>query len=219
MITNMDHLVIAAADLDQGISYIKKHLGVDIPFGGVHEQMGTHNHLMKIGDHEFLEVIAVNPRGKNPERPRWFGFDDPYIRRQINRKPLFLTWVINTDHIHECIDRSEISFGRPELISRGNLNWYFALPSDGRLIAGGILPYVIQWQTTHHPAKDMFDGGCRLKKLSIFHPNPSWLSRVLAALKSESLVEINPLPAGNTPYLEAVFDTPIGEKKLVSLSG
>ena len=67
---HLDHLVIAAETLDQGIDYIRATLGVEIPKGGLHKTMGTHNHLMQLGDNTYLEVIATNPEGITPDQPR-----------------------------------------------------------------------------------------------------------------------------------------------------
>ncbi len=61
MKTKLDHLVVAAKGLRQGVEYIRKELGVDMPFGGEHPKIGTHNHLIQLGDDVFLEVIAINP--------------------------------------------------------------------------------------------------------------------------------------------------------------
>jgi hypothetical protein len=46
------------------------------------------------------------------------------------------------DHlvINAFIQKASISLGTPELISRGEARWYFGVPDDGRLIAGGMLP-------------------------------------------------------------------------------
>ena len=78
-----DHLVIGAKDLAQGIDFVKDQLGIDIPYGGVHKTMGTHNHLMQLGNSSFLEVIAINPDGDPVGHPRWYGLDDPFVRQQI----------------------------------------------------------------------------------------------------------------------------------------
>ncbi|MEE8364674.1 MAG: VOC family protein [Gammaproteobacteria bacterium] len=43
-------MVIAADSLEQGVDYVRSTLGVDIPRGGVHQTMGTHNHLMQLGN-------------------------------------------------------------------------------------------------------------------------------------------------------------------------
>lgn len=75
----LDHLTVATLTFEQGIAYIRRALNVDIPFGGAHPLMGTHNCLMQIGDAIFLEVIAPDP-AVTPQRARWFGLDDPEMR-------------------------------------------------------------------------------------------------------------------------------------------
>lgn len=216
MKTRIDHLVVGALNLNQGVSFVKEILGVDIPFGGVHMQMGTHNHLVQLGDDIFLEVIAINPDIDPPGAPRWFGLDDPFIRRQIEKQPVLLTWVVNTKDIKEFVQKAIVSFGKPELIRRGELSWYFGLPDDGRLLAGGMLPYVIEWKTDSHPAANMADAGCRLQSLEIHHPFPQWLQSVLESIDASDLVKVHALPKNEFPYLIAHINTPGGEKKLQS---
>ena len=216
MQTRIDHLVIGAGDLAQGISYVKDFLCVDIPYGGIHTKMGTHNHLMQLGNDIFLEVIAVNPDGKSPETPRWFGLDDPHVREQIKKKPALLNWVVNTENIEELLEQADFSFGKKQLIDRGNLSWYFGLPRDGRLLAGGMLPYVIEWQTDFHPSRNMADTGCRFQHLEIHHPNPTWIKTILTSIGAENLVDIHALHENSTPYLIAYIDTPYGIKLLRS---
>lgn len=216
MQTNIDHLVIGAADLAQGAAYVKETLGVDIPPGGFHPKMGTHNRLMRIGDNVFLEVIAVNPDIDPPASPRWYGLDDPYVRQRIAERPALLTWVVNTSNIENLMKGAEFSFGKPELVSRGDLSWYFGLPDDGRLLAGGFLPYLIDWQVTTHPANGMVDVGCRLRSLEIHHPYASWFESILESIGASGLVRLQNLPRDETPYLTAYIDTPDGLKELQS---
>ena len=219
MRTRIDHLVIGASSLEQGVAYVRETLGVDMPFGGVHLQMGTHNHLMPLGDDVFLEIISINPDIDPPNAPRWFGLDDPFIRRQIEKQPIFLTWVVNTQNIIAFIQKANISFGTPEMLSRGELRWYFGLPEDGRLLAGGMLPYVIEWQTDHHPASKMTDLGCRFKRLEIHHPHPAWIKSILKSIDATDLVTVVALPRNKAPYLIAKIDTPEGERQLHSWNG
>ncbi len=208
--------MIGAKELSQGISYVRECLGVDMPYGGVHLKMGTHNHLMRLGDHVFLEVIAVNPDIDSPDRPRWFGLDDPSVRRRISEQPTLLTWVVNTSDIDRFLRQSPISFGKAELVKRADLSWYFSLPDDGRLLAGGMLPYAIEWQTDRHPAVKMADLGCRFQGLEIHHPYPSWFHSILASIGATDLVKIYPLPQDRTSYLTATIDTPWGKKTISS---
>ena len=145
MRTRVDHLVIAATDIARGVQWAEKALGVLVPRGGVHTTMGTHNHVMRLGEELFLEVIAINPDGPPPLKPRWFGLDDPSVRARLDRSPAFLAWVVNIDDMDGLLASAPMSWGRATPVTRGDLRWRFALPSDGRLLAGGMLPYAIQW--------------------------------------------------------------------------
>ncbi|MCG8352884.1 MAG: VOC family protein [Chloroflexales bacterium] len=216
MKASLDHIVIGAASLDQGVAYVKEHLGVAIPKGGEHAAMGTHNHLMQLGNNVFLEVLAVNPDAPALSRPRWYGFADPFVRRQLARRPQLLTWVVNTPDIAHTLAQSAFSFGEAMLMSRGDLHWYFGVPDDGRLLAGGILPYIIQWQTDTHPSGRLRDLGCTLKQLEIHHPQPDWLASILSAVGAAGCVALKPLEANATPFLAAHIETPIGLKTLSS---
>ena len=214
---NLDHIVIAAETLEAGVAYVKKELGIEMPFGGRHIKMGTHNHLMRIGQDIFLEIIAIDPDLPVPDQPRWFGLDDPYIRVQIRKNPILLTWVANTTDIKTFLSAAPLSFGRAELISRGDLSWYFSLPRDGRLIASGILPYVIEWQTPVHPSENMADLGCRLQQLEIRHPLPEWLKSMIGPVKLPKMVRIKAGSQDKPPSLAASFETPVGTRTLSSL--
>src|SRR4051812_15158493 len=75
-VATLDHITVAALTLEQGIAHVRATLGVDVPFGGAHPLMATHNCLMQIGDGVFLEIIAPDPAA-TPQRARWFALDDP----------------------------------------------------------------------------------------------------------------------------------------------
>jgi hypothetical protein len=200
----------------QGVEYVRDCLGVYMPYGGVHMKMGTHNHLMQIGQGIFLEVIAVNHEIEPPNRPRWFGLDDAFVRQQIEIQPALLTWVVNTRDIDRLMRQATFSLGNTELISRGNLSWHFGLPEDGRLLAGGMLPYAIEWQTENHPSANMADLGCSFHSLEIYHPYSRWLQSAIESIGALDLVKINALPKNEAPYMIAYISTPYGIKKLSS---
>lgn len=217
--TRIDHLVIGASNLVQGAAYVKEQLGVDIPYGGAHDTMGTHNHLMRLGDELFLEVIALNPDREPPNRPRWYGLDDPHVRQSLYNRPALLSWVVNTENINKLLQKTRGAFGEATLISRGKLSWYFGLPDDGRLLAGGMLPYIIDWQVDSHPAKQMADAGCRFQGLDIYHPYPAWLDSILESIGAADLARIHPLPKNSQAFLEAHIETPSGPRVLRSHAG
>ncbi len=210
----LDHLVIAAETLEQGVDYLRSTLGVDIPKGGIHRTMGTHNHLMQLGKESYLEVIAINPDGIVPDHPRWFNLDEQLMRESLQRQPRLITWVVNTPDIQATHRQAGFAIGTPTELSRDDLRWQIALTEDGRLLAHGLLPYVIQWQSQPHPSNAMTDLGCRLVELGIYHNRPEWLRSMLASIGTEHLVSVHELPDSEAPYLAATIDTPDGIKTL-----
>lgn len=205
-----DHLVVAAENLEQGIGYVKEQLGVEITYGGEHPKMGTHNHLARIGEDCFLEVIAACPGLPSPSRPRWFGLDDPLIRRILESGPGLLAWVVNCDDIERLLAAASCSLGRADTISRGGLSWEFGLPADGRLLGGGFIPYAIQWHTAEHPAQGMAEANCRFRALELYHPCADWLTGVLDSIGASGLVKIVQVDDVSLAGMRAIFDTPTG---------
>lgn len=214
----IDHLVIGASSLEQGVQYVRETLGVEIPFGGVHKTMGTHNHLMRLGGEVFLEVIAVNLQGEAALQPRWYGLDDPYVQAQIARQPALLTWVVNTSNLPALLRSVDMDFGVSTAVSRGALSWLFGLPRDGRLLAAGMLPYLIEWKTDAHPSHKMAELGCTLESLEINHPNPDWLSGQLKSVAADGLVAVADAGHLSRPALRARINTPSGIKTLCSVN-
>ncbi len=219
MTTNFDHIVIAADSLEQGVSWLKEKFGMDIPVGGEHPLMGTHNHVMQLGDGAYLEVIAINPTAPAPTRPRWFSLDDPFIRTRLAQEPLLLTWVINTSDVTRLQAQTDFPFGIVEPMHRGDLRWLFTIPQDGQMPAAGFLPTIIQWQSSPHPSGRMADLGCRLQRLTIHHPRADWLTEILTAIDAAHLVTVESLSPNDVPYFTLEVTTPQGAVRLVSRVG
>ena len=212
---NLDHIVIAAASLRAGIDYLQSTLGVDIPKGGLHQTMGTHNHIMQLGNDAYLEVIAINPDAQAPTHPRWFGLDSANLRAALAKQPRLIAWVMNTTDIKRLVKDVSFDLGVPTALSRNQLKWAIALPDDGRLLADGMLPYCIQWLSKPHPSQGMTDLGCLLQSLTIHHNRPRWITDRLDAMEASHLVEIETLPDSESPYLSATIDTPGGTVTLI----
>ena len=213
----LDHIVVAAASLQQGVDYLGEQLGVDIPKGGFHQTMGTHNHLMQLGDDIYLELIAIDPAAAAPAHPRWFALDQELQRAALRRQPRLITWVMNTPDIQGLAAAIDFDIGKPTALSRDDLHWEIALPDDGRLLAGGLLPYCIQWHSSPHPAGGMADLGCRLESLAIHHNRPAWIAARLAALGADHLADVVELTDSEAPYLAAGIRTANGNSvKLLS---
>lgn len=211
MNTRLDHIVVAARDLESGADYIEKTLGVQVPDGGRHEMMATHNKVMTLGNDVYLEVVAINPEMTPPRQPRWFGLDDPAVIASLQRSPRLLTWAVNTDDLTQLVAGSNIATGSVQQAERGDLRWKVALTDDGRLSAGGFFPLCIQWQTDFHPSTRMADLGCRLVKLDLVHPYPDWLSDTLESIGADHAVTISGTQGNQPASIRAHIESPTGQ--------
>jgi hypothetical protein len=103
----VDHLVVFAASLDEGVAWCEATLGITPGPGGQHALMGTHNRLFKMATphhpQAYFEIIAIDfaasevqesptwsPKSfKNPlewpawHRTRWFDMDDQALRQRV----------------------------------------------------------------------------------------------------------------------------------------
>jgi len=154
---NFDHIAIAAPTLAEGADYIRNLTGLTFPTGGEHPDMGTHNLLTAIGPDTFAEVIAINPDAPAPDRPRWFGLDNPTEQAKF---PCTQAWVLRTDDIDGCIAKAAelgIDLGRATPFRRDALRWRFAVTDDGEIPLNGAAPLLLQWDETgpSHPASRM----------------------------------------------------------------
>ncbi len=210
----LDHIVIAAHSLEQGVEYIRSELGIDVPKGGFHATMGTHNHLMQLGNEAYLELIAINPDAEIPTHPRWFGLDEDLMRESLRRRPRLITWVMNTPDIQNVKQTAKFDIGMPTELRRNDLRWKIALSDDGRLLGNGLLPYVIQWQSQPHPSNGMADTGCRLLSIDIHHNRTDWIKEKLVSINAEHLVTIHGIDDLQSPFLSVQIETPSGIKVL-----
>lgn len=204
----LDHIVIAAHSLEQGYDHVERALGVRPAPGGKHPKMGTHNGLLSLGEGVYLEVIAIDPQGDDPGRPRWFGLDNPRLQAELRRSPRLLHWVARTDDIHAAV-AALAELGKVHRMSRGEFEWDITIPDDGELLEGGLIPSVIAWGDTPHPTTRLPDSGCRLLDLRGLHPQPKRVAARLRALGAELPLEASPAPA-----LLAQVQTPFGIRRL-----
>jgi hypothetical protein len=210
--TELDHITVAAHSLAQGLAYLRDALGVDLPYGGAHPRMATHNHLLRLGPALFLELIAIDPAAPPPARPRWFQLDDPALQAELAIAPRLLTWVVRTRQIAELFLASDRPLGAIEPMTRGDLRWLLTFPNDGTLVDGGLYPSVIQWPDGAHPASRMPDLGCALERFEAIHPDPDAYRRSLASIGADRHIAIEAAPAGTPPRLAAHIHTPHGKR-------
>ncbi|ODV14565.1 MAG: hypothetical protein ABT20_00165 [Rubrivivax sp. SCN 70-15] len=210
----VDHLVVAAASLAEGVAWCEATLGVTPAAGGRHALMGTHNRLLKIASEAFpdayLEILAIDPDAPPPARPRWFGLD----KLDLSAGPRLIHLVARStmlDMHRWGLINVGLNPGNPLRASRetahGSLSWEILVRDDGRLECGGALPTLIQW-SGRHPTADLPDSGVTLQRLAL-HGVPDRAREVLR-LRGATV------SAGPGPAVQAVLAAPRGDVTLES---
>jgi Glyoxalase-like domain len=211
----LDHLVVAAASLAEGVQGCEAVLGVTPGPGGRHPLMATQNRLFDISSEAFprafFEIIAIDPAAPPPGRARWFGLDTVDLRGG----PRLLHWVARSSAVDaqsRALRTAGFDIGPAIAASRdtpqGRLEWRLSVREDGRLLAGGALPTLIDWGRTPHPTASMLAPGVTLQGLTLRGLTPA----VLQALGASGWAHA----ADIGPALSVTLDTPRGRVTLTS---
>jgi hypothetical protein len=219
--SQVDHLVVAAETLEQGVQWCEATLGLVPGPGGEHPLMGTHNRLLPVAGpaypRAYLEIIAINPAARAPSRRRWFDLDDPLLQDAVRLAPRLVHFVASTADAARAIKAlRQLGIERGPLVRaerptpRGVLRWQISVRRDGQRLFYGTLPTLIQWGDAH-PADGMSDAGLSLQALRVSHPRPADVRAAHAAIGLVGVtVEQGP------PNLVAILATPKGRVELES---
>jgi len=168
MSMELDHLVVGAATLEEGVAWCERVLGATPGPGGKHALMSTHNRLLNISGpnhpRAYLEIIAIDPDAPPPGRARWFDLDQPALREALAQGPGLIHWVSRVPNLDAALAnwRGEgVDAGEAIAASRGNLRWRIALREDGRRLRREALPVLIEWGEAH-PTDTMAASGVQL---------------------------------------------------------
>jgi hypothetical protein len=233
MHTQIDHLVIVAQSLEQGVQWCEDTLGITPGPGGEHTLYGTHNRLFKVASPAnpmaYVEIIAIDPKAVRPKRAcptRWFDMDDPALQKAVAKEPRLVHFVVNTPDIRAArmairmqgIDRGPaISANRRT--NRGTLNWQISVRADGQRLFDGCMPTLIQWGKPEatdplklHPRNTLTRSGVTLQSLEVIHPSAAKLQAAYDA------IELNRVTVTEgAANLKATLQTPKGVVVLESL--
>ena len=214
----LDHLVVAAATLEQGVAWCEATLGITPGPGGKHVAFGTHNRLFKVASEAFpqayFEIIAIDPEGRAGRR-RWFALDDPAMQESLAAEGPRLVHFVARSTMLDMHRWGLITVvhhpGDPLRASRqtasGLLEWEILVRDDGAFECGGALPTLIQWRGVH-PTDNMPDSGVVLKSLTLRGLPP----RAREVLRLRGV----PVATDPGPALTAVLSTPKGDVTLHS---
>jgi Glyoxalase-like domain len=208
----LDHITIIAPTLAEGVAHVRDCLGIDVPYGRMHQDMGTHNHLLRLGESVYLEIIAIDPDASRPAYPRWFGLDDQNAVRAAWENGFRLRgWVARTADIDSVLSEHEAVLGNKRQLSRGGSVYFFSVPADGSLPLGGVAPSVIDRMGRSPSVASMADLGAELQELIVEHPNPDEVTELYRALRVVAPPEAK---KGEHLRYRAMIQTPDGLKEL-----
>jgi hypothetical protein len=209
----LDHVTVGAADLPQGTAYLRQHLGIDAPPGSQHADMGTHNHVLRVGDGVFLELLAIDPAGIRPRRARWFGMDDARQAKKLAERPRPVSWVLSTPDVAAAHAASRVDLGEILAMSRGARSWRITVPESGMTAFDGCFPSLIQWSEGPPPANAMALLGPVLQRVILHHPHSEELRAALNELGAGHLAEVK---QSSEPHLAFSFRMPDGSSRVLT---
>ena len=229
MPTQIDHLVIAATSLEQGVQWCEALFGITPALGGEHALFGTHNRLFKIATPKFsmayFEIIAINPEAVRPKKTttlhphRWFDLDNPELQKSISKEPRLIHFVASTPDIKaarmalrmEGIDRGPAIHAERQT-NKGILHWQISVRADGQRLFDGALPTLIQWGKPDateplrlHPRNTLPRSGVTLQSIDITHPSAEKLQAAYTSIGLNG-ISISEGPAN----IKATLKTPKG---------
>ena len=200
----LDHVVIAANNLDEGTSYVENKLNVKLSNIGHHRDMGTHNRVVKISKSVYLEVISIDPNCGNLNTKRWFNLDSLKLQSQLRKSPQVIGYVI------ENVDIKILKYYEPFFkASRGEYKWKFAMPGTNASILAdqshlnGIIPSLINWES-EKPINKMQDNHLNLEKLEILSTgNQSPYRNFVKYLGAIEKLKFSIIKQGNNSSIES----------------
>jgi hypothetical protein len=187
----IDHLIYRVPDLAGAIADVEERVGVRAQDGGKHIGLGTHNALLALGPQTYLEIIAPDPGQPQPSAPRPFGLDE------ASRGGLS-GWAIACQDIDAAAaaarsrgyDPGEVAPMQRADPAGEVLRWRLTLGA----VAGGLVPFLISWGDTEHPARSA-PRGLILESFHLEHPDPASLAPLLNALGADAEIKLADAPA------------------------
>src|SRR6478609_3485851 len=202
MTTVLDHLVYAVPDLAAAVAEFEARTGIRPAAGGSHAGRGTANFLVGLGS-AYLEIIGPDPAQPDHDGPRPFAVSGALA-------PRLVTWAVRAadldavvaDALRGGYDPGNIVGMSRKTPSGVVLEWRLTVTDAPAY--GGLVPFLIDWGTTAHPANAALPHA-ELTTFTATHPEPEVVQRVVDLLGVELPVEPGPEAA-----LHAVLRTPRG---------
>lgn len=206
MATELDHLIWAVPDLDEGVRDMEERTGVRAAYGGRHPGVGTHNAILDLGGRRYLEILAPDP-----SQTRFSSFGA--LVRDL-RRPKLLSWAVRTDDVRAVVKSAQRGGLRPGVVLSLSRRTPAGVTLSWRLLQigghdfGPLLPIFIEWCTEEHPSGQS-PPGCALVSLSVRTPDADALRSHLGVIGMTQDVR-----NGEEPGLAAEISSPKGTLSL-----
>jgi hypothetical protein len=144
----LDHVLIAVADLGEAGRDIEARYGLASVEGGRHSAWGTANRIVPLGD-SYLELIAVIDPAKAAESA--FG---RWVAAAASSTPRPLGWAVRTFQLDEVARRLDLSVLAGSRTTPGGAQLRWRSAGLDQAVAEPSLPFFIQWAAqSEHPGQ------------------------------------------------------------------
>ena len=201
----LDHIVLAAQDVQAAVEEIAAATGVRAELGGRFEGRGVYNHLLALQDGAYLEIIGPDPQQAEHEGALPFGM-------HLTEQTKVAHWCAKAGaEIEQRVasardagyDLGEVQPLGRILADGTRLDWRLSIGGWPPLM-DGLVPFLIDWGDALHPSETAV-GGCTLVDFYGRHPDPAAVQAGLATVGVELRVE-----QGDEAALFATLEGPGG---------
>jgi Glyoxalase-like domain len=135
----LDHVLIAVADLEAGARELEARHGLASIEGGRHSGWGTANRIVPLGD-AYLELIAVvdEDEAMRSGFGRWVAGARGTVARPLG-------WVVRTQQLDDVARRLGLAVGAGSRVGRNGELVTWRLAGVDQAAAEPLLPFFIEW--------------------------------------------------------------------------
>jgi hypothetical protein len=201
----IDHIVLAAPDLEEAMGEFEKKTGLAATIAGTIKGLGIKCARISFTDSSYLEIIAPDPKGPGP-----IG---ELIKSKGIKELTPFHFAIRTKKAEELKDEVTKFGYTPDHItmfgakSDGTPRKWEMLYLYGHQI-GGSCPFFINWSNSDHPCATLPVVG-KLKKVVIRAPADDPVHKLIAHVGVQGLT----VETGDKPKLAVSFSSPEGTVK------
>lgn len=189
----IDHIVYCTRDLEKEVARLEKVFGTDFSPGGRHLTEGSKNVLLNLGNKCYLEVLAIDAANTEISAPRWMGID-------LLTSDKITRWALKTDDSKKDAEvvkaySSQMGTikGGERITSEGKkLEWDLVMPLNSPEVE--VVPFMTDWTKSDVHPTDNMPQNCELLEISLQHPNPREIEKVLEALNCKIRVALDSVP-------------------------